>query len=375
MTGAANLSLFGERRLIELRLAGPIDTTAARSLTELAERPPADTLLLVSGELERKSLQAAWVQAFEQAAVLVLTRPVNRDELPRWISARLAERGVTLDAPASRLLADRVEGNLLAAQQEIERIALAWPGGSLDEATVASLVTDSARYDVFELATAAFAGEAARALRILAGLRAEGQEPPLLLWALLSDLRALSRVALRLTRTRSIDEAFRAERVWASRQPALRVALPRLSRPTIDALIVAAGQADRMAKGALARRSMARARGAGGAHRGSTPGRMMRRSASSAALSTRSTSGTCARRSRCCRRCVSRRSVSSRREPRRSGIRHSPMHVCGSRWCARRSTVRPDSSSTTARCGARARRTRCSRSPSCGANIPTVRSA
>ncbi len=252
MTGAANLSLFGERRLIELRLAGPIDTTAARSLTELAERPPADTLLLVSGELERKSLQAAWVQAFEQAAALVLTRPVNRDELPRWISARLAERGVTLDAPASRLLADRVEGNLLAAQQEIERIALAWPGGSLDEATVASLVTDSARYDVFELATAAFAGEAARALRILAGLRAEGQEPPLLLWALLSDLRALSRVALRLTRTRSIDEAFRAERVWASRQPALRVALPRLSRPTIDALIVAAGQADRMAKGALA---------------------------------------------------------------------------------------------------------------------------
>jgi DNA polymerase III subunit delta len=252
MAGAANLSLFGERRLIELRLAGPIDASASRSLTELAERPPPDTLLLVSGELERKWLQAAWVQAFERAAAVIVTRPVGREELPGWISARLAERGVMLDAPASRLLAERVEGNLLAAQQEVERIALAWPGGSLDETAIASLVADSARYDVFELATAAFTGEAARALRILAGLRAEGQEPPLLLWALLSDLRALSRVALRFTRTRSVDEAFRAERVWAGRQPALRAALPRLPRPAIDALIVAAGNADRMAKGALA---------------------------------------------------------------------------------------------------------------------------
>ena len=252
LAGAANLSLFGERRLIELRLAGPIDTAAARSLGELAAHPPPDTLLLVSGELEHRSLQSAWVLAFERDAVLVLTRPVGREELPRWIATRLAERGVTLDASASRLLAERVEGNLLAAQQEVERIALAWPGGSLDEAAVAELVADSARYDVFELATAAFAGEGARALRILAGLRAEGQEPPLLLWALLSDLRALSRVTLRLTRMRSIDEAFRAERVWASRQPALRAALPRLSRPAIDGLIVAAGRADRMAKGALA---------------------------------------------------------------------------------------------------------------------------
>jgi DNA polymerase-3 subunit delta len=251
MSGAANLSLFGDRRLIELRLGAPIDAAAGRSLTELAERPPADALVLVSGELEKKSLQAAWVEAFDRAAALVVTRPVTREELPRWIESRLADRGVTLDAAASRLLAERVEGNLLAAQQEVERIALGCPGGSLDEAAVAALVADSARYDVFELATAAFSGDAQRALRILAGLHAEGQEPPLLLWALLSDLRALSRVALRLTRTRSVDEALRAERVWASRQPALRAALARLSRPAIDALIVAAGRADRMAKGAL----------------------------------------------------------------------------------------------------------------------------
>lgn len=247
-----NLSLFGERRLIELRLAAPIDAAAARSLTGLAERPPPDTVLLVSGELERRSQQAAWVQAFERAAALIVTRPVDREELPDWIATRLARRGVTLDAPAARLLAARVEGNLLAAQQEVERIALARPGGSLDEAAVAALVADSARYDVFELATAAFAGDASRALKILAGLRAEGQEPPLLLWALLEYLRALSRVAHRLERTRSVDEALRAERVWVSRQPALRAAALRLSRPVIDALLVAAARADRIAKGALA---------------------------------------------------------------------------------------------------------------------------
>jgi DNA polymerase III subunit delta len=250
MADASNLSLFARRRLIELRLAGPIDAAAARALTELAERPPPDTLVLVSGELERKSLQAAWVQAFEKAAALLVTRPVGREELPRWITERLAKRGVQLPPAAARLLADRVEGNLLAAQQEVERIALAWPGATLDAATVATLVADSARFDVFELATAAFAGEAARALRILAGLRAEGQEPPLLLWALLADLRALSRVANRLERTRSLDEALRAERVWASRQPALRAAVPRLPRAEIDALLMAAASVDRMAKGA-----------------------------------------------------------------------------------------------------------------------------
>jgi len=251
MAGVGNLSLFGERRLIELKLSGAIDTAAARSLTELAENPPPDTLVLVSGELERKSLAAAWVVAFERAAALIVTRPVGREELPRWIAQRLALRGVSLEAGASRLLAERVEGNLLAAQQAIERIALAAPSCSLDESAVAALVSDSARFDVFELATAAFSGDAARALRILAGLRAEGQEPPLLLWALLADLRALSRVVQRLSRTRSVDESFRAERVWMSRQPALRAALPRLSRPVIDGLLVSAARADRVAKGAL----------------------------------------------------------------------------------------------------------------------------
>jgi len=251
LADAANLSLFATRRLIELKLGPTPDAESGRALAGLAERPPADTVLLVSGELERKALGAAWVRAFEEHGVLVVAQAVERPALPAWIRGRLRHRGVTIEPAAAELLADRVEGNLLAAQQEIERIALLMPGATLDTGSVAELVADSARYDVFELAAAAFAGQPERALRILAGLRAEGREPPLVLWALLNDLRGLSRVALRAERERSLENVFRAEQIWSSRQGPLRAALRRLSRAEIESLLIAAAAADRMAKGSL----------------------------------------------------------------------------------------------------------------------------
>jgi DNA polymerase-3 subunit delta len=181
----------------------------------------------------------------------VVTQSVERGALPGWISERLGRHGVRIDAAAAQVLADRVEGNLLAAQQEVERIALLMPGASLGPEDVARLVADSARYDVFELSAAAFAGQPERALRILAGLRAEGREPPLVLWALLNDLRALSRLKQRLQRERSLDAAFRAEQVWSIRQAPLRAALARFDRAGIDSLLMAAARADRVAKGSL----------------------------------------------------------------------------------------------------------------------------
>ena len=251
LADAANLSLFATRRLIELKIGPTPDAESQRALAGLAERPPADTVLLVSGELERKALTTAWVRAFEEHGVLVVVQSVERPALPGWIRERLGRRGVTIEPAAAELLADRVEGNLLAAQQEIERIALLMPEATLDVGQVAGLVADSARYDVFELAAAAFSGQAERALRILAGLRAEGREPPLVLWALLNDLRGLSRVAHRAERERSLDSIFRAEQIWSNRQGPLKAALRRLPRPEIDALLVAAAAADRMAKGSL----------------------------------------------------------------------------------------------------------------------------
>jgi len=251
LSDAANLSLFATRRLIELRLAGGLDAESARELARLAERPPEDTLLLVSGELDYRAQKAAWVAAFEKHGVLVVAQPVGRPALPGWIRDRLAQRGVTIEPDAAELLADRVEGNLLAAQQEVERIALLMPQARLDAGQVAELVADSARYDVFELAAAAFSGRAERALRILGGLRAEGREPPLVLWALLNDLRGLSRVAQRAGSERSLDGVFRAEQIWSNRQGPLKSALRRLARPEIDALLAAAARTDRVAKGSL----------------------------------------------------------------------------------------------------------------------------
>ena len=251
LADSANLSLFASRRLIELKFASAPDAASGSALAGLAEHPPPDTVLLVSGELERKSLANAWVKAFEAHGVLVVTQTVERAALPGWIRERLGRRGVSIEPAAAELLADRVEGNLLAAQQEVERIALLMPGASLAADEVAGLVADNARYDVFELSAAAFSGQPVRALRILSGLRAEGREPPLILWALLQDLRGLSRVALRAGRERSLDDAFRAEQVWSNRQGPLRVALTRMTRPQIDALLTAAARVDRLAKGSL----------------------------------------------------------------------------------------------------------------------------
>jgi DNA polymerase-3 subunit delta len=137
LADAANLSLFATRRLIELKIGPTPDAESQKALANLAVQPPADTVLLVSGELERKTLSTSWVRAFEEHGVLVVVQSVERPALPGWIRDRLGRREVTIEPAAAELLADRVEGNLLAAQQEIERIALLMPGAALDVGQVA----------------------------------------------------------------------------------------------------------------------------------------------------------------------------------------------------------------------------------------------
>lgn len=248
---AASLSLFADLRLIELKFRSAPDAAAAKHIARLVAQPPQDTLLLVTGELERKSLQSAWVNEFDRHGVVVVADEVTREALPGWIARRLEREGVKISRVAAEFLADRVEGNLLAARQEIERIALLSPGAQIEVDGVAELVADNARYDVFELSSAAFEGNAPRALRILECLRGEGREPPLILWALLNDLRALSRVLQHGPNDRNLEGIFRAEGVWGSRQAPLRAAVPRLRRADVEALLVTAARADRMAKGSL----------------------------------------------------------------------------------------------------------------------------
>ncbi len=248
---AANLSLFGDRRLIELKLDGPPDAAGGAALAALAQRPPEDTLLLVSAELGYREMQANWVGAFEAHGLLITAPAVSRADLPAWIRARLGRQQVKIDDDALALLAERVEGNLLAASQAVDRIALLSNDGRAGLDEVAAIVADSARYDVFTLAAASFAGDTARALHILAGLRAEGIEPPLVLWALVSDLRIASKLEARVRGGERIDSAFAAERLYASRQAPMRKALQRLDRAALERLLRRAADTDRMAKGSL----------------------------------------------------------------------------------------------------------------------------
>lgn len=189
-----SLSLFAERRILEVRMPTPRPGKAGGAvLAALAADPGPDNLLLVvTSRPEKETWASAWFKAFEKHGVIAQAQPVEIGRLPQWISARAARLGLGFEAGAAELLAERVEGNLLAAHQEIEKLALLHAGGRAGLEAVQSAVANSARYDVFQLGEATLAGDAARALRILDGLRAEGVEPPLVLWAVCRELRALA---------------------------------------------------------------------------------------------------------------------------------------------------------------------------------------
>lgn len=239
-----SLSLFAERRILEVRLptAKP-GAEGGRVLAALVNDPPPDTVLLViAGKLERDAYSSAWFKAFEAKAVVVQAWPVEIGRLPQWITTRAGRHGLKLDAAGARLLAERVEGNLLAAHQEIEKLALTHGRGVVSEDEVAAAVANSARYDVFQLGEAALGGDAARALRILEGLRGEGTEPTLVLWAVCREVRALAHA-----RTGGPPPGYGRQ---AERRAALIAgASRRTAGRSLAPLLEQAGRIDRQIKG------------------------------------------------------------------------------------------------------------------------------
>lgn len=193
----SSLSLFAARRVVEVRLpGGKPGVTGAAVLIELLEAQLTDVVLLVlTGKLDREAQSAAWVRAVEAHGAWVPVWPVEAQRLQGWLRERCRQHGLDVSGEALELLAERTEGNLLAAQQEIQKLALLAGGRALGAEAVLASVADSARYDVFRLGEALLAGQAERALRMLAGLRAEGVEPTLVLWAVLRALRELQAAA------------------------------------------------------------------------------------------------------------------------------------------------------------------------------------
>nr|NIR98928.1 DNA polymerase III subunit delta [Gammaproteobacteria bacterium] len=259
LTGiAGTMSLFSEKRIIEVRLPGgrPGDA-GAKALAAYAGQPPEDTLLLLlTGRLDAQAQRSRWYQALDAAGVAVQVWPLDRQRLPAWLTARMRERELQPDAEAVAMLSDRVEGNLLAAAQEVEKLYLLHGTGAICAADVAQAVTDSTRYDVYRLVDSAVGGEAARSARILRGLQQECVEVVLVLWALARELRALERMAAECSAEngvvsgRAMDVVMSRHKVWQRRKPLVRLALQRHSVHQWRRLLRAAAGIDRSIKGA-----------------------------------------------------------------------------------------------------------------------------
>ena len=244
---AGNMSLFGSRRLLELRLpTGRLGVAGSNALQALLERKDPDTLLLIlAPRLDRDAQAAQWFRALEAHGGWIPVWPVEADKLVGWLRGRCRRLRLEIAEEALILLAERTEGNLLAAHQELEKLRLLAPAGAITADTVLAGVADSARFDVFRLSEAVLAGEADRALRVLAGLRSEGTEQTLVLWALTKALRDLwSAVAS--------PGAGRSRGGWQRQTAALDKAVRRAPRLSFRALTLRAARADRMIKGRLA---------------------------------------------------------------------------------------------------------------------------
>ncbi|TLY49775.1 MAG: DNA polymerase III subunit delta [Gammaproteobacteria bacterium] len=245
---ACAMSLFATRKVIDLRVpSGKPGKDGAQAIIEYCENPPPDNVLLITATQWSKAHETAWVGAVEKAGVFVPIWPLKPAELPDWIAQRMASRGLKPDRAAIDALAERIEGNLLAAAQEIDKLALLHGAQPLDAATLEDLVADSARFDVFKLADAALAGDAARALRVLAGLRAEGEQVFALMGWLLNQLQQLARLA---NARGGPAAAFKTERIWPpAREAIYRKALARADGAHWNACLVQAARIDRVGKG------------------------------------------------------------------------------------------------------------------------------
>lgn len=252
LQASSSLSLFGDQRILELRMPGgkPGDK-GSKALQAYVANPAPDTLLLVTcGKLESAATRSKWCQALEQAGVFIQVWPVEAGQLPQWVAGRMRARGMQPTREAVALLADRVEGNLLAAAQEIEKLVLLHGDGRIDVDEVATSVADSARFNIFGLVDSALAGKQERLARMLTGLRGEGIDPVLVQWALTREIRTLTTMATEVAAGDNIEAVMARHRVWEKRKPLLRAALKRHPLKVWRALLQSCARLDRIIKGA-----------------------------------------------------------------------------------------------------------------------------
>lgn len=243
-----SLSLFSEKRILELRLpTGKPGKVGSQILQQYAQRPAEDAVLIISsGKLEGSAKNTKWFKTLDQQGVVIQCWPVNAEQLPAWINNRLQSKGIVADREAVQLLADRVEGNLLAAAQEVDKLFLLHGAGKLNFEQTASAVADSARYNIYDLVDSALVGDVVRTARIIGGLKNEGIEPVLMLWALSREVRMLAQISEANT---SADAVMAKLRVWENRKALIRKALSRHSSVRWKGFLKRCAKIDKVIKG------------------------------------------------------------------------------------------------------------------------------
>ncbi|GAA4030865.1 DNA polymerase III subunit delta [Actimicrobium antarcticum] len=248
-------SLFGDRKLIELRIpTGKPGKDGGQALQHYAASPNPDNVTLITlPKLDWATAKAAWVGSLQQAAVYIDIALVERNQLPGWIATRLAAQGQSADKEGINFIAERVEGNLLAAHQEIQKLGLLHPEGKLRFEQIHDAVMNVARYDVFKLNEAMLAGDVARLVRMLDGLQGEGEALPLVLWAVAEEIRTLLKIKAGMEQGKAVGMLLREYRIWGPREKLMEPALRRLSLATLESAIQQAAQVDKLIKGLRAK--------------------------------------------------------------------------------------------------------------------------
>ena len=248
---SANLSLFGDKKIIELKLSQyKISENAKKVLIRYAESSNNDNLLLISNnKLDASAQKSKWVKALDQQGALIQVWPISAKQLPYWIKTRMQQAGLQTTPQSAQWLAEKVEGNLLAAAQEIEKLKLLSDSPKIDEQTIQNYVGNSARYDVFKLLDVCLLGQQAKAIKILNGLKSEGNEPTMILWALSREIRQALSLQSQINRGTPVAKAMQNLRIWDSRKPLFQNCLNRHNQRSLSQVLLQAADVDQTIKG------------------------------------------------------------------------------------------------------------------------------
>lgn len=251
LESANSLSIFSDRKIIDLRIpSGKPGTEGAKAIIKYCEKPPEDTLLLITaGKIAKASEKTRWFQALDKTGVVIQVWPLEGRDLLQWVQQRMQNKGLHVDQAASKILISRIEGNLLAAAQEIEKLYVLYGTKQLTEQDILDAVANNARFDVFKLVDSALVAHTERTSRILQGLKAEGVAGPVVLWALCREARTLVIIKNLIAQGETKQSAYKKNQIWSNRQKLLDSALKRLSSQHLEKILLLAAKADRQIKG------------------------------------------------------------------------------------------------------------------------------